>query len=147
MKQYVIDANVIFASLISGKENYEQMFTRQKFYLPDFALIEIQKYQPVITSKTQLPFEDLKTYTIGIFERLTIIPNLIISTQSYFRAFDYCKDIDEKDTPYLALAIEFGIEFITNDIELVNGLRAKGFDKIISLTEFFDVVKKDNKNL
>lgn len=142
MKQYVIDANVIFASLISGKENYEQLFSRRKFYLPDFALVEIQKYQPVILSKTQLSFEELKTYTIGVFERLTIVPNLIISTQSYFQAFNYCKDIDEKDTPYLALAIEFNIELITNDIELINGLRAKGFKNVVSLTEFFDLMKK-----
>jgi predicted nucleic acid-binding protein len=70
------------------------------------------------------------------------VPNLIISTQSYFQAFNYCKDIDEKDTPYLALAIEFNIELITNDIELINGLRTKGFKNVISLTEFFDLVKK-----
>ena len=48
MTRYATDANVIFASLISGKENYERMFSDSKFFLPDFALTEIQKYQPEI---------------------------------------------------------------------------------------------------
>lgn len=51
MTRYATDANVIFASLISGKENYERMFTDNRFLLPDFALSEIQKYQPEILKK------------------------------------------------------------------------------------------------
>lgn len=137
MTQYATDANVIFASLISGKENYERMFSDHKFFIPDFALAEIQKYQPEILRKTKLTFEELKAYTLGIFDRLTVVPNLVVSTQSFLQAFNFCKDIDEKDTPYLALAIEFDIELLTNDIELVEGLRRKGYTKAITLNEFF----------
>ena len=113
------------------------MFSDSKFFLPDFALTEIQKYQPEILRKTKLTFEELKAYTLGIFDRLTVVPNLVVSTQSYLQAFHYCKDIDEKDTPYLALAIEFDIDLLTNDIELIEGLRGKGYSKVIALHEFF----------
>ena len=146
MNYYATDANVIFASLISGKENYEQMFAKNKFYLPDFALTEIQKYQPTILSKTQLSFDELKTYTLGIFDRITVVPNLLISTKSFFDAFHLCKDIDEKDTPYLALAIEFNIKLLTNDLELMNGLKRKGFNDVLSLTELFELLKKEIGN-
>lgn len=141
MTRYATDANVIFASLISGKENYERMFSDNKFFIPDFALAEIQKYQPEILQKTKLTFDELKAYTLGIFDRLTVVPNLVISTQSYFQAFNYCKDIDEKDTPYLALAIEFDIELLTNDIELVEGLRRKGYAKVLTLSDFYARLK------
>ena len=53
------------------------------------------------------------------------------------KAFHLCKDIDEKDTAYLALAIEFDIELVSKDEELVAHLRGKGFQKVITLTEFF----------
>lgn len=141
MTRYATDANVIFASLISGKENYERMFSDNKFFVPDFALAEIQKYQPEILRKTKLTFEELKAYTLGIFDRLTVVPNLVVSTQSYLQAFHFCRDIDEKDTPYLALAIEFGIDLLTNDLELVEGLRRKDYTKVIALNEFFAKMK------
>ena len=115
-----------------------KLFANNKFYLPDFALSEIQKYQPEILRKTKMPFEDLKKYTLGIFDRITIVPNLLVTTKSFLEAFHLCKDIDEKDTPYLALSIEFDIELLTNDLELLTGLRSKGFQKVISLSEFFD---------
>lgn len=51
MARYATDANVIFASLISGKENYERMFSDNKFFVPDFALAEIQKYHPKFYEK------------------------------------------------------------------------------------------------
>lgn len=138
MTQYVTDANVIFSSLISGKENYEIMFSENKFFLPDFALSEIQKYQPIILEKSKLTFAEMQTYTLGIFDYITVVPNLLVSTKSYFQAFQLCRNIDEKDTPYLALAIEFNIEFLTNDLELIEGLRNKGFEKVLSLSEFFE---------
>lgn len=49
-----------------------------------------------------------------------------------------CKDIDEKDTPYIALALEFQINLLTKDEELAKGLRSKGFTNVITLTEFFN---------
>ena len=42
-----------------------------------------------------------------------------------------CKDIDGKDTPYVALTLYLGGKFWTEDLELKSGLMAKGF------TEFF----------
>ncbi|MCF8247316.1 MAG: hypothetical protein K9J37_19835 [Saprospiraceae bacterium] len=52
-------------------------------------------------------------------------------------AFQLCKEVDEKDTAYLALAIEFDIELVSKDDELVAHLRSNGFQKVITLTEFF----------
>jgi predicted nucleic acid-binding protein len=43
---------------------------------------------------------------------------------------ELCKDIDEKDAPYIALAIELDIPFITNDKKLYTGLKKKGFSRI-----------------
>lgn len=41
MKEYATDVNIIFTSLISGKEVYQKIFVDNRFYLPDFALTEI----------------------------------------------------------------------------------------------------------
>lgn len=54
MKNYVIDANIIFSALISGKEVYFKLFSLHHFYLPDYALQELEKYRQVILKSIKL---------------------------------------------------------------------------------------------
>jgi hypothetical protein len=44
MTDFVIDANVLMSILISGKAGYRPILTFNNFILPDFALIEVEKY-------------------------------------------------------------------------------------------------------
>lgn len=136
MKSYIVDANVIFSGVVSGKEMYVRAFAANSFYTPDFALDEIRKYQELILKKTKLPPEKLRSFTLQLFSKLIVVPNFLISNKSYLEAFRLCKDIDENDTTYLALSIEFEMTMISKDEKLVEGLRAKGYQEIISLREF-----------
>lgn len=77
---------------------------------------------------------------LSIFDYLIVVPNFLISTESYFSAFHLVKDIDEDDTVYLALSIEFDVTLLTNDLILAEGLRRKGYTKVITLTELFDLL-------
>ncbi len=140
MKEYITDANVVFSCLISGRENYQKLFCEYRFYLPDFALHEIQYYQELILSKTKLAPEKLKEYTLMLFNNITVVPNFLISTQSYLQAFQLCKDIDENDVAYLALSLEFDMTLLTKDEVLAKGLREKGYTKIITMKEFFEEI-------
>jgi predicted nucleic acid-binding protein len=54
-----------------------------------------------------------------------------------------CKDIDEKDTVYVALSLEFGYPLLTKDAEPALGLRQKGFINVVLLTEFLEVRNKE----
>ena len=140
MKTYVTDANVMFSSIISGHEKYKRMVKECRLYLPDFALSEIQEHQIEILAKTKISPSDLRSYTLIIFQYLIVVPNFLISNESYFSAFHLCKDIDEDHTAYLALSIEFDIPLLTNDLILAEGLRRKGYTKVITLTELFDLI-------
>mgnify|MGYP000503764352 CR=1 FL=1 len=51
MKQFIVDANVIFSAIISGKEEYQEKFSKNQLFVPDFALDEIQKYQAILLKK------------------------------------------------------------------------------------------------
>jgi predicted nucleic acid-binding protein len=66
---------------------------------------------------------------------------MLISNRSYLAAWQLCRDIDEKDTAYLAASIEFDIELVSKDAKLIEGLRKKGFYKIISLQRFFEILE------
>ncbi len=142
MRSYVVDANAIFSAVISGREIYIQAFAANTFYVPDFTLDEIQQYQLLLLNKTKLAPEALRVFTLRLFSNLIVVPNFLISTASYVEAFRYCKDIDEKDTAYVALSIEFDIELVSKDEVLVAGLRKKGYKKILSLQEFLEGIEK-----
>jgi len=61
-------------------------------------------------------------YFNGIIERLEFVPTDFISIDSRQKAYDLCKNIDIKDTPFIALAIDLGLQIWTGDKKLKDGL-------------------------
>ena len=139
MRKYILDANVIFSALISGKQIFIQLFEFNKFYSPDFMLVEIEKYKSIILEKSNLTIEDLQIFIKNLFQHLTVIPSLFIKENNKKKAEELCRDIDPKDTVYIALAIEMNIPLVTRDISLYNGLKKKGFNNVILLDELIQI--------
>jgi len=137
MNRYVSDSNIIFSGLISGKTDYIDLVTDNHLYLPDFALVELQEYQQVIWEKTRQKPDELKAFTLALFDKITVVPNLLISLPNYRIAYELCKDIDPKDMTYVALSIELVYPLLTRDKPLADGLRTNGFTNVITLDELF----------
>ena len=137
----VLDSNIIFSALISGKEIYIDIFKILQIYVPDFIFIEISKYEERIIKKTKREKEFI-SFIKELFSEITVIPRLAISKQNYERAVFLCSDIDLKDTPYIALSIELDMPLWTNDKKLIDGLRNKDYTKIITTEEIFNLTMK-----
>ena len=144
MKTYVLDANIIFSAIISGKDIYQELFSSNRYYVPDFALEELQEHEETLLNKTKIKPEKLKEFTIILFERLIVIPQFLISDNSILKAYGYCQRIDGMDTLYVALSIEFGIPLLTRDKELFKGLKSNGFDNVIMFDEILNTPMKDD---
>jgi predicted nucleic acid-binding protein len=142
MMNFVIDANIIFSGLLSGKKIYNKVFGNNHLFTPDFALHEIHNYQIEILKKTKLSNEQLKEFTLFIFSNLVVVPEFYINVKSREKAYDLCHDIDLKDIIYVALAIELGFVLITRDKALYNGLKSKDFDKVILFEDFLNEINK-----
>ena len=142
MTDFIIDANIIFSGLLSGKKIYNKIFEDHTFYTPDFALQEINKYQEAILKKTKLSKEQLQEFTLFIFSHLVVVPEFYISSESREKAYNLCIDIDLKDIIYVSLAIELGFTFITRDKPLYNGLKSKGFNSVILFETFLTELNK-----
>jgi predicted nucleic acid-binding protein len=134
--EYVLDANILFSSLMSGKSLHKLLFQRFTFYTPDFVFLELRAYETVILQKTKLDPAQLRAYSTAIFSRLTVLPSLVIGEEAKSKAVALCKNIDEKDIPYVALAIELNLTLLTADKKLVEGLRKKKFKDIILFQDF-----------
>jgi len=135
MNSYIIDANVIFSAIISGKKIFVKLFENNVLYAPDFILVEIDKYQSIILKKTQLPATQFQEFTKLLFQQITIMPAFYISDKHKKTAKELCSDIDEKDIAYVALSLEMNTPLLTRDKKLYKGLKAKDYNAVFMLDE------------
>ena len=134
----VVDSNIIFSALISGKEAYLDIFKRNGVYIPDIVFSELDRYELRLIQKTKLKQTKFKNFVRMLFEEVIVIPKFAISEENWQKAYKICKDIDEKDTPFIALSLELQIPLWTNDKKLLSGVRLKGFDNIVTSEQLFD---------
>ena len=131
MKEYIVDANILFSALISGKSFYKTLFAKHLLYTPDFALREMHHYQELLVHKMKGNEDRFRQFAKFLFSNLTFMPEFIISLDSLQKEYRLCKHQDEYDTTYVALSIELGIPFVTRDKPIYHGLKQQGFDNVI----------------
>jgi predicted nucleic acid-binding protein len=125
----VVDTNLIFSALIPKASKIREILFESNltFYTPNFLITEIYTHKDKLIKNSKLSDSEFYLYFNGIIERIKFIPADFIGKESRQQAYDLCKNIDVKDTPFIALAIELGIPFWTGDKKLKDGLRLKGF--------------------
>lgn len=97
------------------------------FYAPNFLITEIYTHEDKLIKNSKLSESEFYLYFNGIIERITFVPTDFIGISSRQKAYDLCKDIDIKDTPFIALAIDLDIQLWTGDKKLKDGLKLKGY--------------------
>ncbi len=129
-KSVVVDTNLIFSALIpKASEIRDQLFENSMtFYAPNFLITEIYKHKDKLIAISKLDESEFYLYFNGIIERIQFLPIDFISIESRKTAYNLCKNIDIKDTPFIALSIELNIPIWTGDKKLKDGLRLKGFN-------------------
>jgi predicted nucleic acid-binding protein len=132
-REFIIDANVLFSAFISGKEIYSLLFSEHGIYLPDFAFLELDKYKKRILKKTKLTENQFREFILGLLKYVTVVPNLLLSETSLVAAYQICREIDEKDTVYVAAAIQLDLTLVTNDKRLYAGLKQNNFPRVMLL--------------
>lgn len=137
----VVDSNVIFSALLTKNSKLRDTLLKKnhRFYSPNYFFNEIFKYKEKILRCSKLDEVELYEYLRKILENIQFIRGEVISKENRLMAFDLCKDIDEKDTPFIALAIEIDAYVWTGDKKLKKGLEEKGFSK------FADIGLLDNE--
>ncbi len=76
MRDYIIDANVLMSIIISGKVIYKPLLDYYNFIMPEFGLVEIDKYRNLIFEKSKMQPKELITYSYSVFSSITIFPNM-----------------------------------------------------------------------
>lgn len=136
MTNYVIDANILMSMLISGNASYKPILEFYDFYLPEFVLVEVEKYKSQLLLRTKMNADEFFKWSILVFSKITVLPNYILSPESLEKSNLLLNDIDIKDTAYLALSIQLDLPLLTRDKPLATGLRKKGFRRVMMFDDF-----------
>jgi len=126
----VLDTNLIFSALIPKASSIREILfeSSMSFYAPNFLISEIYKHKEKLLNSSKLTESEFYIYFNGIIERIKFVPIDFIGLQSRQNAYNLCKDIDIKDTPFVALTIDLKIPLWTGDKKLKDGLKNKGFN-------------------
>ncbi len=126
----VVDANIIFSSLITDSAKLRAEFRKKNlvFSSSKTLIVEIFKHFSRIKKATKLSEEDILNVLSFVLNRTDFYDEDAISIGSWVEAFRLCGKTDEKDTPYVALALDRNAKIWTNDGILKTALRKNGFD-------------------
>jgi predicted nucleic acid-binding protein len=113
----VIDSNIIFSSALSSNSRFRQILfdDNYDFVAPMILYDEIFKHiEKIYKYSKQTPLETLR-FINKLFARINFYPNELIPKNIYEKAYSLCKDYDEEDTPFVALALHLKIKYWTGD--------------------------------
>lgn len=131
----IVDTNILFSSLRSKYSKYRKILLSPdyNFYSPNFLIVEIFKHKEKILEKANSPEDEVYEFLNNVLKRIQFVNEEIITKESAKKGYELCKDIDEKDTPFVALTIELNGKLWTDDKELRKGLEKKGFNQFFKL--------------
>ena len=133
----IVDTNIIFSALLHEDNRYANTIIKNDaqydFYGVYFTLVELFKHKERIKKYSKLSEDDVLEVLYELLKHIHIINDNIISTEVWKQAMHLVHDVDIKDVPNVALTIELEGKLWTNDTELKNGLRAKGFDEFLDI--------------
>lgn len=131
----VVDTNIVFSALRLQYSAIRDTITdgRYRFYAPKFLIVEIFKHKEKLLKNNLQAEDDLYEYLNSLLQRITFVNEDTVSIGSYLEAYRLWKDVDEKDVPFVALAIELDCLLWTRDRPIIDGLVSKGFNAFFEI--------------
>jgi len=135
----VIDANIVFSALIKDDSLTGKIIFSDRFslFFPEDGLIELNKYESYILKKRSNYKQKLSyDYLLScIFEVVEVVPSKYYEDKIK-EAYEIMKNIDEKDTPYVSLALKLNCPIWSNDTDLKKQNKIKVYNTKELLEEF-----------
>jgi len=114
----VIDTNILISALIKDDSVTARIIKSGIFeiYYPEDGMFELEKYRDYIIKKRKKALQRKSfDYALSfLLESVNVVPSLLYEDKIR-EAYEVMRDIDEKDTPFLALALKLQCPIWPND--------------------------------
>ena len=135
MKKVVVDTNILFSVLLRFPNAHANAIFEEDiaFYTPHFVIVELFKHKERIIQRSNLSETDILEILYRLIKNIHLVSEENISNISWKSAYQLTHDVDIKDTPFVALAIELEAELWSSDKKLKNHLIKNGFQYFFEL--------------
>jgi predicted nucleic acid-binding protein len=133
----IVDSNILISALLKEDNSFFRLIWEgdYQFYICELMVIELFKHKEKIVKASRLSEDEITRYYYNIIRKLNIFKEDLIEKDHWKKAYDLCKDIDENDTPIVALTLELNGKLLTGDKKLKEKLSKKGFDSFFTYPE------------
>ena len=135
----IVDTNIVFSTLLNTNSHIGRLLldTRDKvgFYSCKYLQKEIYRHIDKIRQYSRLNNDDLFELISLVESRIFFIDEELLPTPIITEAQAWVSDIDFDDFAFVALAMYLDAWLWTGDKKLVNGLRQKGYSRLITTTD------------
>lgn len=139
----IVDANIVFSAILNTNSKIAYILLNSKgiydFFAPDFLQTELHKYYSKISRLSKLSIKEIKAVENRITKPIVFMSGIHIPENKWILAENMVREIDSKDTPYIAFSLFYRCRIWSGDKALRNGLEKKGFKRIISTEELFKI--------
>lgn len=132
----VVDTNIVFSGILSPNGTICDLLVNSSevfdFYTPTAILDELNSHHKKLLKLSGISEVELDFLKWTIIKKIDLIDLESIRQTTWEKATELTKDVDEFDTPFIALSLELDSPLWTGDKKLTNGLKQKGIDWILN---------------
>lgn len=111
----IIDTNIILKALIKrSKVSAILLSPNHQFYVPEYAMEEVEKHVPLLMEKTGLLEEEIKLALSILLTNIQVVPSESISAK-WNEAEEIMGSIDKDDVPFIASSLGIACDGIWSD--------------------------------
>ena len=146
----IVDANIVFSAILNTNSKIADLLLNSKgifdFVAPDYLLTETKKYHKKISVISKMTLDEVQYIENKVTKPISFLSGIHVPKSNWIKDEQLVIDIDAKDTPYIAFSMFLKCKIWSGDKALRNGLISKGFNKVITTEELFDVRERRRKN-
>ena len=139
----IVDANIVFSAILNTNSKIADLLLNSKgffdFIAPDYLLTETKKYHNKISLLSKMTITEVQDIENKITKPILFLSGIHVPELYWIKAEQLVLDIDPKDTPYVAFSMFFKTKIWSGDKVLRNGLILKGFKKVLTTEELFEL--------
>ncbi len=142
----IIDTNILISTLMSSNGTVGTFLLKdlqgQEKLSCYMLYVEIFDKKDKILKYSKIGEKELLELLYLVLKRIDFINESQISKANWTKATELTKDIDIKDISFVALTLETDGILLTGDKKLYKGLKRKGFERVVTVGELREILKK-----
>jgi predicted nucleic acid-binding protein len=134
---------MVFSGILNTNGKIGDLLINSKpyftFIAPHFLRTEIRNHYTRLVKISGLTIEEVQEAEFHLYKDITFISEEQIKISNWIAADKLVKDVDPKDTHYIAYSKEFRCKVWSGDKKLIKGLAIKEFTNFITTDELYQL--------